>query len=195
MTPGPPLLQLAQPWWVNLLLLVPPALVWWGRRYGHDLSGGRLASLALWAAAFGGVEAAVVIDLRAIYVGMLGEQPTLLSVARVSADPMTPLVSLPQDLLNLEMRREGATLVMLAAVAVLAAHSWSNRVVAFLWAFAIWDMAYYASLWWEISWPASPLTVDVLFLIPCPWIAPTWFPLLVSGSTAVAVFVARRRGN
>src|SRR6516164_4522643 len=64
-------------------------------------------------------------------------------------------------------------------------------VVVFLWAFSIWDIAYYASLWATIGWPQSIKDGDVLFLIPEPWFAPVWFPLMVSALTALTVLLAR----
>lgn len=183
----------AEPWWVNLLLGVPLAVLWWGRTRGHDARGDLLGWLAVWGVAFGCVEAAVVIDLRAIYAVTLGHPPTVAAVAHVSEQPAAiPLESLPSDLLGLEVRREIATIIMLGAAAMLAARRWPARLVAFLWMFAIWDLSYYFWLWWTIRWPASPTTPDVLFLIPRPWNAPVWFPVLVSSLTVVAILAARR---
>ncbi len=62
----------------------------------------------------------------------------------------------------------------------------------FLWTFAIWDVAYYATLCATIRWPSSLTDTDVLFLIPVPWISPVWFPLLVSTLCVGAVLLSRR---
>jgi hypothetical protein len=35
--------------------------------------------------------------------------------------------------------------------------------------------------------------MDVLFLIPKPWFAEIWFPILVSGMTLAAVVLGRMR--
>jgi hypothetical protein len=60
-------------------------------------------------------------------------------------------------------------------------------MVAFLWLFAWWDLSYYAGLWATVRWPASLTDLDVLFLIPVPWVAQIWFPLLVSLLTLLAI--------
>jgi hypothetical protein len=93
----------------------------------------------------------------------------------------------PQSLLTIEVYREAATMVMLIGVAPLSASKTSARWLAFLWVFALWDIAYYAGLWVTVRWPASFTDLDVLFLIPVPWIAQVWFPLLVSFLTVVAI--------
>jgi hypothetical protein len=87
--------------------------------------------------------------------------------------------------------RETATLLMLISVALLTSVKTRTRVAAFLWAFAIWDMVYYAALWATVRWPHSARDTDVLFLIPEPWFAPVWFPLLVSALALVAVLLTR----
>ncbi|HUK86753.1 MAG TPA: hypothetical protein VLT85_03735, partial [Terriglobales bacterium] len=75
----------ASPWWVNLLLLVPLLAWFWWRRRGLEVSRQQLAFAALFGGAFGWVEAAVVIYLRAA-VGLLpGYGGTLADVARLSA--------------------------------------------------------------------------------------------------------------
>jgi hypothetical protein len=50
------------------------------------------------------------------------------------------------------------------------------------------------ALWVTIGWPSSLTTSDVLFLIPSPWIAQVWFPLLVCSITLLAVILTRRHG-
>lgn len=186
----------AHPWWVNLLLLAPLVnyAVW--RRRPLGLGGAQLAWSAGFAAGFGFVEAAVVVYLRAA-IGMLpGYQGTLADVARLSSQAYQQarsIESFPQSLLTVEVAREAATLVMLLAVAMLAARAPRDRWAAFLWMFAIWDVTYYAGLWATVRWPQSLLTVDVLFLIPVPWISQVWFPVLVSALCMAAVLAGRRR--
>jgi hypothetical protein len=101
------------------------------------------------------------------------------------------LSQFPQSLLTIEIYREAATIIMLAAVALLAASRASGRWAAFLWVFALWDITYYAGLWATVRWPASLTDLDVLFLIPVPWIAQVWFPLLVSALTILAIALSR----
>ena len=179
----------AQPWWVNLLVLVPFATYFVFRRKGLLLNWRQLTASATFAAAFGFVEAAVVVYLRAAlgmlpgYMGTLSE----LQHSSQSYEQAASLSQFPQSLLTIEMYREAATLVMLVSVALLAASKTSSRWAAFLWVFAVWDITYYASLWATVRWPASLTDLDVLFLIPVPWLAQIWFPLLVSALTLFAI--------
>jgi hypothetical protein len=103
------------------------------------------------------------------------------------------LPQLPQSLQTVEPLREAATMIMLVAVALLSAASRRERCAAFLWTFAAWDISYYAALWATVGWPPSLSAPDVLFLIPVPWLAPVWFPLLVSTMAMAAVLLARGR--
>ena len=189
---------MAQPWWVNLLVLVPClAYVMW-RRGGLALTAKQLAISGVFAAAFGFVESSVVVYLRAA-VGMLpGYQGTLADVARLSGQAYQQsqtITQFPQSLLTVEVFREAATIIMLGSVALLATSKARARWAIFLWTFAIWDIVYYAALWALVRWPASLKDFDVLFLIPVPWVSPVWFPLLVSGLAILAVLLARVRTN
>jgi hypothetical protein len=160
------------------------------------LSWRQLVVVALFSLAFGFVEAAVVVYLRAA-VGLLpGYGGTLTDVARLSADLYQQskiLGELPQSLLTVELWREAATMVMLASVAYLAASRSRERWALWLFAFALWDIAYYAGLWTTVRWPSSLLAPDVLFLIPVPWLSQVWYPLLVSALMVIAVLVSRER--
>jgi hypothetical protein len=95
----------------------------------------------------------------------------------------------PKRYLNIEMTREAATIVMLVIIAWLTGYSWVDKIVFFLWTFAFWDLFYYVSLYILIKWPPSLRTIDVLFLIPKPWIAPVWFPVGVSSLTIITIAV------
>jgi hypothetical protein len=185
---------IAEPWWVNLLLLVPLVAYYSWRRGGVALARKQLLASGVLAAAFGFVEAVVVIYLRAA-VGLLpGYQGTLADVIRRSGEfyqQSQAITQFPQSLLTLEVFREAATIVVLLSVAFLTAAKTSSRAAVFLWTFAIWDITYYAALWATVRWPLSLRDSDVLFLIPRPWMAPVWFPLLVSGLTVLAVLFAR----
>jgi hypothetical protein len=184
----------AQPWPVNLLILIPISTYFAFRRKGLLLSWRRLAALAVFAAAFGFVEAAVVVYLRAA-VGLLPGYTGTLSQLQHSSQGYHQEQSIsefPQSLLTIELYRESATMVMLISAALLAASGTSARWAAFLWIFALWDIAYYAGLWATVRWPASLIDLDVLFLIPVPWIAQVWFPLLVSALTVLAIALCSR---
>src|SRR2546430_5027633 len=56
---------IAEPWWVNLLVLVPPFAYFRWRRSGVALAPRQLLASGIFAAAFGCVEAVVVVYLRA----------------------------------------------------------------------------------------------------------------------------------
>jgi len=184
----------AEPWWVNLLVLVPPFAYFRWRRGGILLARQQLLTSGLFAASFGFVEAVVVVYLRAA-VGLLpGYQGTLSDVIRRSGEfyqQSQAITQFPQSLLTLEVFREAATILMLLSVALLTAAKVSSRVAVFLWTFAIWDITYYGVLWATVRWPLSLRDPDVLFLIPRPWISPVWYPLLVSLLAILAVLFAR----
>jgi hypothetical protein len=184
----------AQPWWVNLLVLIPPVAYFLWRRRGLQLRWRQLIILAVFAAAFGFVEAAVVVYLRAA-VGLLpGYTGTLSDVQQLSATAYQQTKSIsefPSSLLTVETFREAATLIMLVSVALLAAPSLRERCASFLWTFALWDIAYYAGLWLTVRWPSSLHDLDVLFLIPVPWVAQVWFPVLVSALSLLTVALRR----
>jgi hypothetical protein len=99
------------------------------------------------------------------------------------------LEKFPVRYLNIEMTREAATIIMLVAISCLAGSSWIEKGIFFLWTFAFWDLFYYLSLYILIRWPPKLTTIDVLFLIPKPWIAPVWFPIGVSALTILTIFI------
>lgn len=179
----------AHPWWVNLLFLIPLAAAFSFRKAGLLLGGPQLVLLALFAVAFGFVEASVVVYLRAATGLLPGYTESLADVRRLQEiyQPTKSRKQIPQSLATIEVCREAATMIMLAAVSMLAASTTRRRWAAFLWAFAFWDLSYYAGLWAQIRWPISFIDLDVLFLIPVPWIAQVWFPVLVSLLTLLVI--------
>ena len=82
---------------------------------------------------------------------------------------------------------------MLGIVALLAGARARERWGSFLFAFAAWDITYYAGLWAMLRWPSSLKDYDVLFLIPVPWVAQVWFPVLVSVLSLIAVAVSSKK--
>src|SRR5215471_13628464 len=110
---------IAEPLWVNLLVLVPPFAYFRWRRRGVAVARQQLLTSGVFAAAFGFVEAVVVVYLRAA-VGLLpGYQGTLSDVIRRSGEfyqQSQAITQFPQSLLTLEVFREAATLVMLLTV-------------------------------------------------------------------------------
>ena len=93
----------------------------------------------------------------------------------------------------IELGREIATLVMLAAVGWLIGRSPLERLAWTAVAFGIWDIDYDFWLWVFIRWPTSLGTTDLLFLIPVLWVAPVWAPMLVSVALSVFGLVVARR--
>jgi hypothetical protein len=185
----------AHPWWVNLLALIPfiTYAAFRGRR--SPLNWRQLAALAIFAGAFGFVEGAVVVYLRAATGLLPGYMGTLSELQHSSTGYRQDqsISQFPQSLLSIEVYREGATMIMLVSVTLLTASSASARWAAFLWLFALWDIAYYVGLWLTVRWPASVTDLDVLFLIPVPWISQVWFPLAVSGFTVLAIALSRSK--
>ena len=181
---------MAEPWWVNLTVLVPVVAYFSWRRKPVLITARQLIILGVFAGAFGFLEATVVVYLRAAAGLLPGYRGTLSDVIRLSHQSQAT-GEIPASLLTLELLREAATLIMLSCAALLASTKARTRAAAFLWSFAIWDIVYYVALWATIRWPHSIRDTDVLFLIPEPWFSPAWFPLLVSALVLVAVLLTR----
>jgi hypothetical protein len=86
---------------------------------------------------------------------------------------------------NVELWRESATLVMLAAVGLLAGRTWRRRAAYAAIAFGAWDIFYYVFLRLISGWPKTLLDWDILFLLPLPW----WGPVLAPVSIALVMIV------
>lgn len=142
------------------------------------------ASTALAVVAFGAamgfLEAAVVVYLRSA----LGVRPGALPA--VDPDAFGAFA-------GIEIARELATIVMIAAVGWLAGRSRFERLAWAAITFGLWDIVYYVGLWLTIGSPPSLETWDVLFLIPIPWVGPVWAPIVVSTALVGFGFAAARR--
>lgn len=137
----------------------------------------RLVLLAIFGIAMAHFEGVVVVYLRKA----LGIQDS--ESNRESVDKF------PRRYLVIEMTREAATIIMLVVIAYLTGTTWIEKGILFLWTFAFWDLFYYLSLYILIKWPPTLKTIDVLFLIPVPWIAPVWFPIGVSSVTIIVILL------
>lgn len=135
----------------------------------------KLFLLAVFGVAMAHFEGVVVVYLRKA-LGMLDSDGNKESAEKI-----------PKRFLYIEMTREAATIVMLVVIAWLTGATWPERGIFFLWTFAFWDLFYYLSLYILIKWPPTLRTIDVLFLIPIPWIAPVWFPVGVSSLTILVI--------
>ncbi len=149
-----------------------------------------LLALILFGIAFGYVEAAVVVYLRTIFVPIRQE-----AFRTVDHNDLFPLLTVEHleaagpdysRLLGIEMGREAATIVLLAAAGLAIAGNFRQWLAGFMIAFAVWDIFYYVFLRLLIGWPESLMTWDILFLVPVPWVGPVIAPVLVSLSMIVA---------
>jgi hypothetical protein len=125
----------------------------------------KLLWISLFGVAFALVESSVVVYLRSLYY------PGGFSF---------PLKLMSPQHLGVELSREAATIVMLAAVGVLSGSKAWEKFGYFLMAFGVWDIFYYVWLKVMLDWPATLTEWDILFLIPLPWIGPVLAPVLIS---------------
>jgi hypothetical protein len=132
----------------------------------------RIGWLTVFAAAFGFVETAVVVYLRALFYPDGFDFPI-------------EILALGDTVTMTELAREVATLLMLLGTAGLAARRFWGRFGAFAYAFGIWDIVFYIGLKVVLDWPESLGTWDVLFLIPGVWTGPVWSPLVIAVLLAV----------
>jgi hypothetical protein len=174
---------LAQPWWVNLLIFTPFIAYYFFRKQPLALRKSQLLFLACFGIAFGFVEAAAVVYLRTALGLPVNYTPAIFQQVQL-------LTGLPRTLLTIEFFRELATIIMLSSVSLIAAQKIKQRCAVFLWIFAFWDLMYYAGLLVIAHWPNSLTNTDVLFLIPVPWYAQVWFPILISLLSIAAVAMA-----
>ena len=143
----------------------------------HDhsiaVSGARATWLTVmtFAAGMAWVEAACVYYLRVLVDRVQPYQPNPLPIHGTLGE--------------VELVREAATLVMLAAVGMLAGQRWTARFGYAAIAFGAWDILYYVFLRMMTGWPVSVFDWDILFLLPLPW----WGPVLAPVCIASLMFV------
>jgi hypothetical protein len=150
------------------------------QRPGGSIVGTSVAVVAC-AIAMAYLEAAVVVYLR--------------QALGIEHDALFPLRADdgPGNLGPIEVGREVATLIMIAAIGWLAGTSWIERLAWAAVLFGTWDIAYYGWLWVFVGWPPSPATWDILFLLPVPWVGPAWAPIAVSAALIAFGLLAARR--
>lgn len=137
--------------------------------------------LTIYALAMALVEAACVISLKRLYFPE-GWHP--------------PFHAIPTQGLRLEQWREVATLVMIAAVALLGRPSPRHALARGLWVFGVWDLAYYGFLKMLTGFPARIDDLDIVFLVPRAWIAPVWLPIVGSSAClAASIFLEPPRSR
>ena len=84
-----------------------------------------------------------------------------------------------------ELVREGATMIMLLSVGILAGRNCRSRLGYSAIAFGVWDIFYYLFLRVLCGWPHSLFDWDILFLLPVPW----WGPVLAPMSIALLMML------
>jgi len=136
-----------------------------------------LLLLAIFGIAMAHLEGVVVVYLR-----------KMLGIENLDSNKVS-LKKISKHYIFIEKTREAATIIMLVCLAILVGLNWKEQLIYFLWTFAFWDLFYYVSLYVLIKWPSKLTEMDVLFLIPKPWIAPVWFPILVSSLTIIIITV------
>jgi hypothetical protein len=149
-----------------------------------------LLALFLFGVSFGYVEAAVVVYLRPVYDPLHEryhpgfEKGQLFPLLRM--EELEAAGPEAKRCLLVELGREAATLVMLAAVALAVSRNFHLWFAGFVLAFGVWDLFYYVFLKLLLGWPASWMEWDLLFLLPVPWAGPVLAPILVALSMVCA---------
>lgn len=139
-----------------------------------------LFALTVFALAMGFLEAACVVSLKQLYF----------------ADGFhAPFHPLPPAAMRLEQAREIATLVMLGGIALLGAGGIRGFLARGLWTFGIWDLSYYVFLRFLTGFPASATDLDIVFLVPVPWVLPVWVPVACSVGSLLAALALGGRGR
>jgi len=120
----------------------------------------------------------------AFAAGMAWVEAACVYYLRVMVDRVEPFQTDPLPLRGIlgevELVREGATLLMLAMTGMLAGRSWRARLGYTAIAFGFWDILYYVFLRIMSGWPASLFDWDILFLLPLPWWGPVLAPVCIA---------------
>ena len=120
----------------------------------------------------------------AFAIGMAWVEAACVYYLRVLVDRVDPYQQNPLPMVGVlgqvELVREAATLVMLAAVGMLAGRTRRAQVGYAAVAFGIWDIFYYVFLRAIGDWPRSVFDWDILFLLPLPWWGPVLAPVLIA---------------
>jgi hypothetical protein len=119
----------------------------------------RLLLITIFGISMGLLEAIVIVYLRLVP-----------AVKEYYIFPWAP--HFPTELLFTEQIREVSTIVMLISFTLLIGRNSWEKLAVFLWVFAIWDISYYISLYFLMSWPSFILETDIVFLVPIKWYAP-----------------------
>ena len=130
----------------------------------------RFCIAVIFSIAFGYIEAAVVVYLRAIFY----PDGFTFPLEAFGIDPLW------KRFLLTEVGREAATIVLIFTGAWLFGRSTQQRVAYFMTIFAVWDIFYYVWLKILLDWPGSIMDWDILFLMPMVWASAVLYPVLIS---------------
>jgi hypothetical protein len=128
--------------------------------------------VAVFAVSFAWVEGSIVVYLREIFYDGSFSFPLLVQWEEGKY--------VGNYLTRIELFREAATLLMLAAVGLAAGKNPMQKFSFFMISFGIWDIFYYIWLYVMIGWPEGLMTWDILFLLPLPWVGPVITPVLIA---------------
>ena len=147
----------------------------------------RLCWWTLYAAAFGYVEALVVVYIRRLTGMTPGMDYHQLWAARHLAWNGPAIIAEMGRLgvYQTEYGREIATLLLLLGPAMAAGRTGRERLALFLYTFAVWDETYYLWLKLWTGFPTDLSSTDIYFLVPIAWYGPVWFPVLVVMPTLI----------
>lgn len=141
----------------------------------------RLLWWTLYAAAFGYVEALVVVYVRRLtHMGDGLDYPAIWAARGLAWNGTTIVQEMTRlGIRQTEYGREIATLLLLLGPAMASGRNWRERLGIYLFTFAVWDEAYYLWLKLWTGFPQSLEATDIYFLVPIAWYGAVWFPILV----------------
>ncbi len=146
----------------------------------------KIILIVFFAIGFGNVEAMIVVYLRRIL-------PVFDPSAFGTVDGFVNMLE-NYGVYRIEQIREMFTMLMLVTLSILAGKSYLERFAVFCISFAVWDIFYYIFLNIIIGWPTNLFDIDVLFLVPMPWVAPVILPVFISSlmiGTGVHIYFFR----
>ncbi len=135
----------------------------------------------LYAAAFGYVEALVVVYIRRLGAMPPGLDYPAIWASRHLAWNGAAIIGEMRRLgvYGTEYGREIATLLLLLGPAMAAGRTGRERLGLYLFTFAVWDETFYLWLKLWTGFPQSLGSTDIYFLVPWAWYGPVWFPVLI----------------
>lgn len=156
----------------------------------------KIIAVIIFGVFFGLLEAIVVVYLREVLNVMRPENNVIspdniafsLGLIAFLKPSSSLLIINSEKLLTLELWREAATIIMLAALAWAAGKYFIEKLAYFSLAFAVWDICYYIFLYFLTGRPGGLLDSDIFFLIPVAWVGPVITPVAISSLLIVLAF-------